>query len=469
MSQCEAVLDNVSNIVTSNTVDTLPNEYEGVSLSWESSNNNLYTISDGKGFTSRRYQTHRNQLVTITLTCSNGVENTVYTKEVTINPVLFDEMTNPKTTYFAIGSASSYMSNNARYKADGTLFSDKFRENIDMVYYAFAIPQNDGTLTLNTTHLEKVLALKNDGIRVLLVIDGANSAPLTAMVDLCNNDITRSTFVNNIMNLVLTYNFDGVDIDWEFPGTKHLSLETDRNNLNKLLRDLRQKFNENQDENGSDYILSIAAPSTYWGNDRYDYDGRFNDDPNLGGINDYVDYVNMMSYDLNKQETASHLTHLYKPNNSYSYKFSVEYGVEYFTSLGLDSNKIIIGSAAYGKAYSVTGASLDPLLPGLGATASLIQIPSVSGSFTSGTIYYTGIKELIDSGNYVQYNEYNSGNLVGSYLYNSSENIFITYESVESMVAKCNYANANGFGIMIWAYGEDATDTIVHTMCDNLN
>ena len=25
-----------------------------------------------------------------------------------------------------------------------------------------------------------------------------------------------------------------------------------------------------------------------------------------------------------------------------------------------------------------------------------------------------------------------------------------------------------GMGIMVWAYGEDATDTIVNTICDNL-
>ena len=41
-------------------------------------------------------------------------------------------------------------------------------------------------------------------------------------------------------------------------------------------------------------------------------------------------------------------------------------------------------------------------------------------------------------------------------------------DSVETVVAKCEYAKANGMGIMAWAYGEDSTDTIVDTICDNL-
>lgn len=383
-------------------------------------------------------------------------------------------MVNPASAYFAVGSASSYVNNNARYKTDGTLFSDKFRNNMDMVYYSFAVPQADGTLTLNTTYLNKVMELKNDGIRVLLVIDGANKTPLQAMVQLCNNDATRATFVNNIMELVKTYNFDGVDIDWEFPGISGLegyTLEIDRANLNRLLRDLRTALDSYQDIGGSPYILSVATPPTNWGSHRYDYDGR-NDETE--GINGYCDYVNMMSYDLNKSDTASHQTQLYNPSNSYSYGFSCDYGVSYYTSLGLDKNKIILGTAAYGKAYKLTGASPSATYPGLGATGTLGQVsgyglPGQSITWNSGTIYYTGIKVLIDSGKFIQYDEYNSsGNLVGSYLYSATDNVFITFDSETSVAEKCNYAKTNGLGVMVWAYGEDATDTIVHTICDNL-
>lgn len=463
------ILDYISDEVNSDTIDNLPTNVNGVNVTYSSSDNKLYTISACKGYTNRRYQTHAKQKVTVYAYTSNGMN---YSKEITINPVKFDDMPHPKAVYFSVSSASSYKKYSERYKTEQTLFSNKFKNNMNMVYYAFAIPQTDGSLTLNTAYLEEIMELKNHGIRVLMVIDGANSAPLKAMVKLCDNASTRATFVKNILNLVTTYNFDGVDVDWEFPGIlssqagyEKYTTAVDIKNLNSLLKELREGFNSLQESGGSNYILSVATPPTDWGTDRFDYKT----------INKYCDYVNMMSYDLNKSNVASHLTHVYQPSNSYSYKFCCDFGVSYYTSLGLDKSKIILGAAAYGKAYKVSGLTPNSKLPGLGMSGTLGQVSGFglagqSITWNSGTIYYTGIQTLINSGKFVQYNEYNnSGKLVGSYLYNASDKYFITYDSVLSVTEKCKYASNNtGMGIMVWAYGEDATDTIVNTICDNL-
>ncbi len=463
------VLGYISDVVTSDTIDNLPTNINGVNVTYTSSDNKLYTISKGIGYTSRRYQTHWRQKVTVYANLSNGLK---YSKEITINPVTYDNMNHPKAVYFSVSSANSYKKYSERYMKEQTLFSDKFKSNMNMVYYAFAIPQENGTLTLNTTYLEEILELKNHGIRVLMVIDGANSAPLKAMVKLCDNASTRATFVKNILDLVKTHNFDGVDVDWEFPGIlssqagyEKYTTAVDIKNLNSLLKELREGFNSLQDTGGSNYILSVATPPTDWGTDRFDYKT----------INQYCDYVNMMSYDLNKSNVTSHLAHIYQPSNSYSYKFCCDFGVSYYTSLGLDKSKIILGAAAYGKAYKVSGSTPNSKLPGLGMSGTLGQVSGFglagqSITWNSGTIYYTGIQTLINSGKFTQYNEYNnSGKLVGSYLYNASDKYFITFDSVLSVVEKCKYASNNiGMGIMVWAYGEDATDTIVNTICDNL-
>ena len=465
----EEVLAYISDVVTSNTVNNLPDNINGVAVTYTSSNPKLYTIEKGTGYTNRRYQTHKQQKVTVYASLASG---TSFSKEITIDPVTYSSMEHPKAVYFSVSSASSYKKYSERYQKEQTLFSDKFKNNMDMVYYAFAIPQTDGTLTLNTTYLEEIIELKNHGIRVLMVIDGANAAPLKAMVKLCDNSSTRATFVQNILELVTKYNFDGVDVDWEFPGIlssqagyEKYTTAVDIKNLNSLLKELREGFNALQDSRGSNYLLTVATPPTDWGTDRFDY----------ATINKYCDYVNMMSYDLNKSNVASHLTHIYQPSNSYSYKFCCDFGVSYYTSLGLDKSKIILGSAAYGKAYKVSGSTPNSKLPGLGMSGTLGQVSGYglagqSITWNSGTIYYTGIQSLINTGKFTQYNEYNnSGKLVGSYLYNATDKYFITYDSVLSVREKCQYAKNNkGMGIMVWAYGEDATDTIVNTICDNL-
>lgn len=462
-----SVLEYVSDVVTSNTIDELPAFYNDYDLTWSSSNPDLYTIKNGMGYTNKKHQLHIKQTVTITVTMKKGSETLTDSKQVTINPVLFEEMTNPMAAYVAVGSLSNYLKNNQRYLSDGTVFSEKFRSNADMVYYAFGIPQANGTVSLNTTYLDYLLELKNDGVRVLLVIDGANKAPLQAMVKLCNDDTTRKTFVDNIVNLIKTYNFDGVDIDWEFPGTSGLSgytTEIDQINLNKLLRDLRNELDSYQEEGGSPYIISAAIPGTSWGSVRYKFVG----DDNLGGINDYCDYVNMMSYDLHNTSYTSHLTSCYPSLMSNDYKFGCVYGANRFVSLGLDPSKVILGTAAYGKAYKITSAGSSTSVPALNVSGTLTQISGVTGSYASGTIYYSGIVELIKTGRYKQYTEYNNGKIVGSYLYSSADNIFITYDSKEALIEKCNFALANGYGMMVWAYGEDSTDTVVDTIADNL-
>ena len=78
------------------------------------------------------------------------------------------------------------------------------------------------------------------------------------------------------------------------------------------------------------------------------------------------------------------------------------------------------------------------------------------------------IKHNIPTAKYKEYTEYNNSKVVGSYLYSNETKIYVTFDSVTSITAKCEYAKQNGFGIMVWAYGEDSTDTVVDTICDNL-
>ena len=460
------VLDYASNVVTSDTVDILPSMIGDKTYQWESSNDKLYHIDGLKGSAVMRYQTHKSQTITITVTeYDNGASHT-YSKEIKIAPVTFREMTNPKAVYFSVGSQSNYRNYSERYKTEGTLFSQKFKDNMDMIYYAFATPYADGSVGLSDTVLPEVMELKNSGIRVLMVIGGVSSDNLKALTVLSNQDDTRAKLVKSILALVEKYNFDGVDMDWEYPGTSGLdgyTTEIDKVNLNKLMRDLREGLDNMQEEGGSPYILSAAIPATSWGSARY----QFKKTSKIGGLNDYCDYVNMMSYDSNNESFCTHLAPVYPSAQSHDFKFGVVYGTKTFTSAGLDMNKIILGAACYGKAYKVSG-TISGTYPALNNSGTLTKIDGIDGSFASGTVYYSAIVKLQSQGGWKQYIEMNNGNMVGAYLLNETSKIYITYDSYETVKAKCDYAKANGMGVMAWAYGEDSTDVIVNTICDNL-
>ncbi len=453
------VLNCISDVATSNTNDLLIVEGENFTVEWSSSNEKLYYFEDGFAKVSKVYQTHRKQNVTVTanITLSNG-ELITLTKLITVNPVLFTELSDtPVATYFQSSALSSYTNYSDRYLKEGTLFSDKAKDVLDIVYFAFANLDEFGNITLsNYDVINELMPLKGNDVRIVLCIAGVSGSGSKNFATVTADDTKCKNFVNNIMNTVERYNFDGVDIDWESTGTQAVVATS----MNKLMRLLREEMNARQDPDGSNYLLSAAVPASSWGTatDRFDFKT----------LNKYVDYINMMSYDMNKTTHATHLSPLYVSSYDGGYGFGVDYGVKRFTSLGLDKNKIIIGSAGYGKSYKISGNVISSKYPALGYSASLTHLNGVPGAHASGTVFWNAISRLEKAGSYVKYIEYNSkGELVGSYLYNASAGIFVTYDSEEVIKAKYEYACASeGMGIMCWAYTEDTDDNFVDSIYD---
>lgn len=454
------IMSCVGDVATSNTVDNLITKIDDITYEWSSSNPNLYVIENGKGRVSKVYQTHKTQEVTITATGtkSDGTK-IIKTKKITVNPVLFDELPDtPVATYFSTSAMYAYKQYNERYKNNKTIFSENTKKILNIVYYSFAEIDSEGNCVVsNTSYLNEVKELKANNTRIIISINGVSSESCKNFAEITKSDAKRANFVNNLMNMVEKYNFDGIDIDWETVSSTNKVVAS---SLNALMKDLREEMTKRQAKDGTPYFLSAAVPASSWGtaSDRFDF----------VTLNKYVDYINLMSYDLNTSNITSHVSPLYSSSNDKGYGFGCVWGVERLVSLGLSRNKIIIGSAGYGKAYKLTNTSNNSVYPALGISGSLTSISGIPGSFDSGTIFGNGIKALLETGKYKKYLEYNTNNqLVGSYLYSSTDNIFVTYDSEEVIKAKYNYAKSQvGVGIMCWCYSEDTSDNYVNTIYD---
>ena len=71
----------------------------------------------------------------------------------------------------------------------------------------------------------------------------------------------RATFSQNCVDLIKEYNFDGIDIDWEYPGfIDHSGTAQDRDNFKLLLEDVRAKLDELGTQTGRFYGLTAALP-----------------------------------------------------------------------------------------------------------------------------------------------------------------------------------------------------------------
>ena len=421
----------IPNKVTSNlTLYTTHPDNSDIKLSWTSGNTDL--ISN----TGVINQAHKTITTTLTMTMTYNGKKSSYTGFVDLAPVVYDNLSTGDTVvgYVYSGTLSKWGSSSF-----DKIFSSTALKTLDVVNYGFATVDANGNLVLNNTgytkYLEEVLKLRQQGIRVLLCI-GENSKNFSDM----SYDTTKmNKFVSQVIAAVEQYHFDGVDIDWEFPGVNTgRDTATDRANYTKLIKALRSELDKAQESGGTKYLLTAAIPGTSWGSERYE----------MNILDNYLDYVNMMSYDLNNESIACHHSSLHTSTTAKAYGFSIEYGVNRFVSLGFNKNQIVVGMAFYGKYYTNATA--------LGKSATFNK-----------NIHYTVIaKTYLGGGDYQQLWD---DVAKAPYILNTKTKEYISYENARSITEKCKYSKTSGIkGVMFWDYSEDTTGTLMKAIYDEM-
>jgi len=64
---------------------------------------------------------------------------------------------------------------------------------------------------------EQITAFKSRGTKVTLAIGGWNDSAGDKYSRLVNNPSARRKFVSNVIEFLKKHNFDGLDLDWEYP------------------------------------------------------------------------------------------------------------------------------------------------------------------------------------------------------------------------------------------------------------
>ena len=103
--------------------------------------------------------------------------------------------------------------------------------------------------------------------------------------DLAASEDNQRKFFKSLISFMSTYGFDGVDIDWEYPGASERSgRPEDFANFPRFIANLKNAL---RGTNGRDE-LSITLPASYLYLQHFD----------LERLSDHVDYFNIMTYDL---------------------------------------------------------------------------------------------------------------------------------------------------------------------------
>lgn len=324
---------------------------------------------------------------------------------------------------------------------------------LDTIIFAFA-GIKDGRVTLNeigARRLDQLVALKraNPHLRVELSVGGWGAGGFS---EAASTPGGRKLFAASATELVVAHHLDGLDVDWEFPGSDAGGITAspdDRADFTLLLAAVRSALDTAAAADGHTYSLSIAAGL---GNDL-----RYVD---IAAINRYLDSINVMTYDMcNKEPPGVHVTchhsGLTAGPSAPAYIDTVARGVWQFISAGVPPQKLVIGAAFYGHAYGDVKPANDGLYQPYAKALDLGELswPRVKANF-------------MDTNGFVRHWDAAAD---AAFSWNAATHTFVTYDDPQSMAAKAAFVKANHLGgIMFWQLGDDPSGELLHAIWQGL-
>jgi len=307
----------------------------------------------------------------------------------------------------------------------------------------------------NFNQLKKLKALYPQ-IRVVISIGGWNDSARFSDAALPAN---RAKFVASCVNMFIkgqfaagivdTGVFDGIDIDWEYPGACGATCNwraDDTDNFTALLREFRNQLVEAS--LGRDLLLTVGTPAAK----------SLHDKIQLSAVAGIVDWMNVMAYDFHGSWEPSgptnHHANLYKGLADPSVpNFSADGTVQEYFSGAVPANKIALGLPFYGRGWARVPE---------GNNHGLYQS---AGSIPRGT-YERGIEDYktLKSKGYLEF--WDNDAAKAGWLYNGS--LFWTFDSPRAVTEKIRYVCMNRLkGVMFWELSGD-DGTLVKAIADYL-
>lgn len=249
----------------------------------------------------------------------------------------------------------------------------------------------------------------------------------------------RDKFVSETVRIFETYDFfNVVDFDWEYPGgggkAGNAVSASDGANFELVLRDLRTALDDLSARTGRDFEVSIA---TAGGEEKL---AKLN----LEGIDPYVDFYNVMTYDFHGgwENVTGHQAAMTGDANNYD----VTGAVDVFENAGIELSKVVMGAPAYTRAWGnvADGGSFGYQQPGAGRDAT--------GSFEAGVYDYKDVLNDVVTGTR---NLYWDDDNKAAFLYDGDE--WSSMETTATIAGKAAYVEEKGLGgMMFWALSNDA-------------
>lgn len=197
-------------------------------------------------------------------------------------------------------------------------------DKLTHIMYGFLKPTKEGDIlpVPKPEKLQKLLELAhNKEVKVFIAIGGWSyeNVPLAPTFEvMASNDDARKKFVDNVIDIVNTYNLDGVELDWEYP----------QKDTGDIYEALVLELAEDLHALGKELSAAVAGATS------------INDKPETSRMIsqkalDVLDFIQIMAYDL--------------PAKEHSPLWYAQQSLAYWQKQGMPSEKIMLGLPLYAR------------------------------------------------------------------------------------------------------------------------
>lgn len=280
--------------------------------------------------------------------------------------------------------------------------------------------------------------IHNPNLQVFVAIGGwtfsdNGTATQTIFSQIASNQVNRQKFADNVVKFLNHYGFDGLDIDWEYPGAPDRGgIPDDTKNFVLLMQTLRTTFNTAP----RSLALTFTAPASLWYLRWFD----------LPELLKYADWTNLMTYDLHGTWDSDTKTgNIVKAHTNLT---EIRLAAELLWRVGIMPEQVSLGYGFYGRSFELS--DMNCATPGCRFAGGARPGPC---SATSGILMYyeiqailsqiQGLKPVHDKDAAVKYLVFDS-------------NQWVSYDDLDTFKQKVDWADSVGFGgSMIWAIDTD--------------
>lgn len=293
--------------------------------------------------------------------------------------------------------------------------------HLDALIYAFVDISPQGELALFDSYAAAInfprlrqLKAQHPHLKVMVAVGGYTLS--ARFPEVARTAAARQRFAASAVRFCRENGFDGLDVDWEYPGA------ADRENFTLLLTELRRQLRAE----GKLLSAALAAVPTH---------------VDLPGVAGQLDFINLMTYDYHggwEPNRTGHNAPLFASDG-----LSVDATVTGYLSAGVPPGKILLGVPVYGRSWA--GAT------GVGSAASGVG----PGTWEPGMLDYRDILQRL-AAQPSTYRRFTDDQARVPYLLTPS-GVFITFEDKTSLAGKLDYARSKGLGgVMFWELSADS-------------